>query len=327
MKARLKVLARLGGVLLGLVVVLFLAVMFPIPVAVAAILMAVFPALRTALFNLPSVFKYTAKDLFLYIRRKRWRECKAGELNAYTGLFGKGKTLSAVHKVTSAYRKYNGQKVWCSRRKRFVTQIIRILSNVDLKTVPYEPFDTLQQVINYAETREEIDDRNETHTVLLVLGDEFSVQMNSRTFKSNIDPLFLNTLLTCRHYFISIYYTTQRFKHVDALLRQVTSFVIDCDKVWRFQCQNQYSAWEMENAADPLMLKPKRRMCWYVRDDDYRAYDTLACVGNLTKAVSKDDMLTADEILAHQGIQTTDMNAVAHPSRKWTRTQRKVHKG
>lgn len=91
----------------------------------------------------------------------------------------------------------------------------------------------------------------------------------------------MNTLLTCRHYYISIYYTAQRFMQVDALLRQVTSAVIDCDKTWRLQGNNVYDAWEMENATNTTLLTPIQRKCWFVRDSDYGAYDTLACVGNL----------------------------------------------
>ena len=51
--------------------------------------------------------------------------------------------------------------------------------------------------------------------------------------------------MTCRHHYISLYYTAQRFGHVDALLRQVTSY---CDKLWRFQRLKYYDAWELENA-------------------------------------------------------------------------------
>lgn len=134
----------------------------------------------------------------------------------------------------------------------------------------------------------------------LVLGDEFSVQMNSRNFKTNIDPLFLNTILTCRHYYISLYYTAQRFGHVDALLRQVTSCVIDCDKLWRFQRLSTYDAWEMENATNPRLLTPLNKKCWFVRDRDYNAYDTLACVGNLKPAMKAGDMMNEEEILKLQ---------------------------
>lgn len=62
----------------------------------------------------------------------------------------------------------------------------------------------MEQIVLAAENNRAYDDEHNTLTVTLVLGDEFSVQMNSRNFKTNIDPLFLNTILTCRHYYISL---------------------------------------------------------------------------------------------------------------------------
>lgn len=184
--------------------------------------------------------------------------------------------------------------------------------------------DSLEQIVLAAERRQACDDAHDTLTVTLVLGDEFSVQMNSRNFKNNIDPLFLNTILTCRHYSISLYYTAQRFGHVDALLRQVTSSVIDCDKLWRFQRQKAYDAWELENASSTNVIRPLWRRCWFVRDTDYNAYDTLACVGNLKKSMKAGDMMSEDEILKlQQNTQLANMDAVASPSRRWLRSRRK----
>ena len=207
-----------------------------------------------------------------------------------------------------------------------VAQRIKVISNVSLD-IPYEDFQSLEQVVLAAEKNREYDDEHDTLTVTLVLGDEFSVQMNSRNFKTNIDPLFLNTILTCRHYYISLYYTAQRFGHVDALLRQVTSCVIDCDKLWRFQRLSTYDAWEMENAANVSLLRPIRRRAWFVRDRDYNAYNTLACVGNLKKDMQEGAMLSEAEILALQVNQNqTNMDGIMKPSRRWLRTRRQAKK-
>lgn len=294
-------------------------------IVVSLALMWLFPVVRCTVFNVVPVLKNIPVDVFFYYRHKMYNLCKTGELIAYVGLFGKGKTLSAVHSITKKYKRYNDKLVWCMRRKCFVIQKIKVISNVELN-IPYERFISLEQVILCAETNQLYDDENNTLTVTLVLGDEFSVQMNSRNFKSNIDPLFLNTLLTCRHYHISLYYTAQRFQHVDALLRQVTSYVLSCDKVWRYQQLSQYSAWEMENAANPALLKPQKRFCWFVKNSDYSAYDTLACVGNLKKSIQAGDMLTTEEILTLQCNQPANMQAVEKPSKGWMRTQRKTRK-
>ncbi len=293
-----------------------------IPIAFLAFL-ALFPSFRCAVFHPVKVIYNGAVDLCHYFRHREYNLYRTGELVAYTGLFGKGKTLSAVHRVVTAYKRYNGKKVWCPRRKKLVTQRVNVISNVHLN-IPYEDFKTLQQVVYAARNSREYDDEHDTLTVTLVLGDEFSVQMNSRNFKTNIDPLFLNTILTCRHYYISLYYTAQRFGHVDALLRQVTSCVIDCDKLWRFQRLKKYDAWDLENATSTQFVKPIHVGCWFVTNADYEAYDTLACVGNLEKSFKDGDMITEEEILKlRQNTADANMDAVNHPSKRWLRRQRK----
>ena len=300
--------------------------MMLIVLIIVAVVLAWFPTLRCAVFHPIKLARYGVSDLIHYIRFQRWNECQTGELVAYVGLFGKGKTLSAVHKVVSMYERYNGMMVYDRDRQMWVEQRVKVLSNVALD-IPYDDFVSLQQVVHCAEKNGEYDKEHETLTVTLVLGDEFSVQMNSRNFKSNIDPLFLNTLLTCRHYHISLYYTAQRFGHVDALLRQVTSYVVDCDKLWRFQRQNLYDAWEMENATNSQLLTPISRRCWFVTDKDYNAYNTLACVGNLQKSFKAGDMMSEEEILSlRRNEQQANMEGVVKPSRKWRRSQRKLRK-
>lgn len=290
------------------------------------LVLALCPTIRCALFHPVKLVRYGAVDLFQYLKYRKWNECRTGELVAYVGLFGKGKTLSAVHKVVSMYEQYDGKPVWDKDRAMWVEQRVKVLSNVAL-SIPYDDFVSLQQVVYCAEKNGQYDKEHDTLTVTLVLGDEFSVQMNSRNFKSNIDPLFLNTLLTCRHYHISMYYTAQRFGHVDALLRQVTSCVVDCDKLWRFQRQNLYDAWEMENATNTQLLTPLTRRCWFVTNKDYAAYDTLACVGNLQKSFKEGDMLSEEEILSlRRNEQQTNMDGVVKPSRKWRRSQKKLRK-
>ena len=295
--------------------------MWVLVLIVIALLLAWSPVLRCAVSHLVKLTGYGFRDLFEYIRYEKWNECQTGELVAYVGLFRKGKTLSVVHKVVSLYYQYDGKRVWDRYRKKFVTQRVKVLSNVALQ-IPYEDFVSLQQVVRCAEKNGEYDLQHDTLTITIVLGDEFSVQMNSRNFKSNIDPLFLNTLLTCRHYHISLYYTAQRFSHVDALLRQVTSYVVDCDKLWRFQRQTLYDAWEMENATNPQLLTPLSRRCWFVTNKDYQAYDTLACVGNLQKSFKEGDMMSEDEILAlRRNDQMVGMDGVTKPSRRWRKSR------
>lgn len=273
---------------------------------------------------------YAARDTYFYFKHMEYNRCKTGDLVGYVSLtskvFGNGKTLSAVNKVCTMYNRYNNTLVWDADRLNFVTQKVQIISNVHLKSVPYEQLVSLKQVVRAAENNRLYDEINDTLTITLVLGDEFGVQMNSRSFKDNIDPLFLNTLLTSRHHHISMYYTAQRPSLVDCLLRNVTSYYVACDKVWRFQLQNQYDSFEMENAQSPLLLKPLRRTGFLIFDADFAAYDTLACVQNLEKSCEKGDMLTEEQILSLRQNSSSDSDAILNPSRKFARQRQKFFK-
>ena len=278
---------------------------------------------RLVIKNPIATVYYGIKDLRERIIHHTGRNCPTGQIIAYTALFGGGKTLSVVHYVTTLFYRYEGLKVWDRDRKKFVTQKIHVISNVDL-VIPYEKFVSLEQIVRVADKFHEMDLQNDTLTVTVVLGDEFSVQLNSREFKKNIDPLFLNTLLTCRHHHILMVYDAQRFNHVDALLRQVTLSVIECKKVWRFMIQYELDAYEMENAVNPLLLTPKARYGWFIRDADYQAYDTLACVGNLKKSCEKGDMLSEEDILKLQCNNGTNMEAVTAPSKAYRKSRKKL---
>lgn len=241
---------------------------------------------------------------------------KTGNLDIFCGYFGNGKTLSLVKQVVCReYKRYDGLTVWCNRRQKFVTQRILILSNVDL-CVPYERLTGLAQVCAISKANEIYDDEHDTLTITIVCMDELSVQMNSRSFKDNINAYFLNTLMCCRHYHISFYGSAQRFQHVDKMLRDVTMNVVQCKKVWRFQFNSYYDGFQLENAQDPTLVRPLRRACWFVTDADYNAYDTLQVVDNLQKSFNENDMLTEAEILANQAAPApVGMDAVT-PSRK-----------
>ena len=255
---------------------------------------------RTLLKEPFKTLYYAIKDAFLYFKEHRYDSMKTGKLICYTALFGGGKTLSCVHYVNSLYKRYNNKKIYDVDRHKWVTQKVHIISNVDLNGIPYEKFENLAQIVRVSERFRDMDNINDTLTCTIVLGDEFSVQMNSRSFKTNIDPLFLNTLLTCRHHHIMLIYNAQRFTHVDALLRQVTSYVVECKKVWRVVIQSTYDAYTLENTSDPQSVKRLGQNGWFVTDKDFALYDTLACVGNLKKSVDRDDMETEIEIINRQ---------------------------
>lgn len=287
----------------------------------AVIVVALFPAVRCAVMHPLHLLWYGALDAFTYLRHKGYNLCHTGDLDIYCGYFGSGKTLSLVHKVTGLYEQYDGKTVWCPRRKKFVTQRVLILSNVAL-TVPYEPLRSLAQVVAASKVNQDYDDEHDMLTITIACVDELGVQLNSRSFRDNIDPTFLSTLLCCRHYYISLYGSAQRFGHVDKLMRDVTLNVIQCRKFWRLQCNSWYDAWELENVTNPELVRPLRRGCWFVRNKDYNAYNTLAVVDTLKKRYDEKDMMTEAEILTARAPAGPTPDAVTHRTRKGRKIQR-----
>ena len=278
---------------------------------------------RLAVLHPFKLVYYAVRDTYYYFKHKQYNYFEAGLLNCYCAHFGGGKTLSIVHYVGEVFRKYNNKQVWDRGMKCFVTQKVHIISNVRLVGVPYEPLQSLSQVVCCAYRNKKIDDENKTRTVVLVLLDEASAQLNSRSFKTNIDPTFLNTLITSRHYHISFLYSSQKFKLTDALMRSVTQKCINCKKYWRFLVQREYDADEMEYASDPTMIRPIKRTGFFITDGDYAAYDTLAVVDKLKKSVDEGDMMSEEEILALRGDINPDNDAVTNRSFKLRHRKRR----
>ncbi len=262
---------------------------------------------------------YALRDIFLYFKYNKRYVYNGGILNCYAAHFGRGKTLSLVHYISGLYRRYNNRKVYNFSKKCYEIQKVTILSNVEFKNIPFIELTSLNQIIGFTE-KDVIkqNDADNIRQVVLVVIDEASVQLNSRNFKDNINAEFLNALLTCRHFHISIFYSSQKFKLVDALLRDVTQQVILCRKVWRFQVQYVYDADELNFASNPSLVKPKVKKGWFITDKDFNAYDTLATVDQLKKSYDEGDFLSEEEILANRGTVVVDEQAYT-PSRKQKR--------
>lgn len=301
-----------------------------IVIAVLAFLLIVFPTFRCAVFHPFATIFYGVRDAFYYIVRKGQNNAPYGQITCYVAdsstSFGCGKTLSATDYIVSLYRRYDGKKVWCRQRKKFVVQRIKVISNVDFLTIPYECLTSLAQFVQWTDQVAEYDEASDTLTVTYMVIDEASSQMNSRAFKSNFDPYFIARLLTSRHVHASIVLTSQRPGMVDKLMRDCCHMYIGCDKLWRFQRLKYYDAYEVENAQTPSLVRPLRRTCWFVKDSSFANYDTYASVQTLRKSCEEGDMLSEEEIIALQVNQPTDMEGVQTPSRKWIRRQRQIRR-
>lgn len=288
------------------------------------------PTFRCAVLHPVSTVYYAIRDSIKYLRTRGWNNAFYGQILCYIAdsstSFGCGKTLSATDCIVSLYRQYNDKPVWCDRRKKFVTQKIKVLSNVDFLTIPYERLESLAQFVQFTDIVNQIDDANDTLTVTYVVIDEASSQMNSRAFKSNFDGYFISRLLTARHVRASLILTSQRSGMVDKLMRDCCHMYIGCDKWWRFQRLNYYDAYEIENAQSPSLVAPMRRTCWFVKDKSFANYDTYASVQALKKSCAEGDMLSEEEILALQVGVPANMEAVTRPSRKWMQRQKRMRK-
>lgn len=287
------------------------------------------PLFRCAVSHPVKMVVNGAVDLYHYFKYLKFNNADYGFIKCYTAAagyaFGSGKTLSVVHEIVQRYNQYNGKKVWCSRRKKYVTQRIFILSNVEFLTVPFVHMDSLKQFVGLSDTIDDYDDEHDTLTVIYALCDEASSQMNSRSYKDNFDPLFISTLLTSRHFRASFYLTSQKFFMVDKLMRSCVSTVYSTAKLWRFQRYSVYDAVELENATNELMIKPLKRGCWFITNKDYAAYDTHASVGMLKKACESGDMMSEAEILQMIGSTDSDVAAVSNFSRKYRRRHKKMN--
>lgn len=275
-----------------------------------------FPLTRCAAFNIVPVIRYAAIDLYHYFRYRTFDYMNMGQLVCYFAHFGGGKTLSATAYITNQYHRFNNKYIYDPKQKKLILQKVHILSNVDFVGIPSTKLESLSQIVDCANHNNEIDQELGTRTCTLVLIDEASSQMNSRNFSKNINPDFLSALVTCRHYNLSILYTSQKFNLTDKLLRDVTQTCIRCSKIWRFMLQYVYSADSLEYASDPTLVKPLGVRCWFIHDKYFNQYDTYAFVDKLNKSFESGDLRSSQEILELRGQVYADNDLIAKPSRK-----------
>lgn len=293
--------------LIGLFVVIFILV----------------PQVRCFIFNLPSSIFLAIIDIKNYLLHKLFNTAPFGYIDCYCAEFGGGKTLSVTSKICNLYKKYDGKKVWHPELKKMVTQKIQILSNVELVGVPYIKLVSMEQFIKACEVKHDEDIANNTLTITYLLGDEFSSQMNSRNFKTNIPTSLLNKILTSRHYYSAWYITSQRFSQVDKLIRESCRYVVECSKTWRFLINDRFYAWEMENCNNPLILEPVDTCCLWVSNKMYNQYNTYSCVENLSDDWKNGKYLDDKEVLELRQPTPTDTSSV-HLRKRFLHKQKRA---
>jgi hypothetical protein len=196
---------------------------------------------------------YIPKDIYRYIKGKEWKKFKGYGIKVFAGLFGSGKSQSAVDYVVRMYHKYH----------------VNIISNIKLFGVPYTPLENYQQIID-----------SSGNTIILI--DEISTVFNAREWQSfNIDLLF--QLLQVRKNRKMLITTAQRFEHVEKLIRDVTVNVIKCKKYWRYCVLTCYDAWDYEHTPLTVYLEPIYKVMYFSTDALYNSYDTSEIIDNMKK--------------------------------------------
>lgn len=271
--------------------------------------------------------KYACFDIYKYFKYKQYNNYKTGKFDCYDArqgvVFGSGKTLSCVYQVRKDYFKYNNKPIFDFSRKKWVTQKVKILTNLTLNNLPYEKLVNLGQILSSCEKSLEFDKVNDTLTCTLVLIDECQNQLHCRSFKDNLSPLMLKSLTECRHYNMSIIYDCPRFNQVDALLRQCTSNNIKNRKIWRWQCQTIFDACDIENSSNVNQVKPLGKSGFFIEDDLYSEYNTKEIIDNLVKAKERGEFLSDQEILQLQCNQDKDNLAIRNRSSSFKKSLRK----
>jgi len=236
----------------------------------------------TILFTFVRALVYFPKDAYFYIKEKKWLEWSGFGLRVYVGLFGAGKTLSAVNYVRSAALKYN----------------LNVLSNIRLTDVPYTPLVNYQQIIDAP-----------GNTIVLI--DEVSTVLNARAWKDfNVSLLF--QLLQCRKQKKELVCTAQRFAHVDKLIRDITAQVVVCRSRWRVAANVAYDGWDYENATASFAITPVWRKCYVASDSLREAYDTNELIDNAKRT----DFVSNDDVLQKRGVNQVMPEKVSRKGKK-----------
>ena len=251
-----------------------------------------FKFVRCALFNFPYVYYYGVRDIYDYFRFKKWENFSEYGIDMFVGMFGHGKTLSMVHRARKLYALYGDN--------------ITFISNFHLETVPYIPLINFNQLVELGA------DENSNKSGYVVLIDEISSVLSHRNYSSF--PLELIGLLCQqrkRHVYIMC--TAQRFFMVDKIWRSITTHVIDCNKLWRFQHCTVFDGWEYENAMNSQLIQRLNHNWYFIKQGDFDCYDTSQMI---TKE-SVNDFISNEESIVRKGLDSmVNELAVKNPTKK-----------
>lgn len=263
-------------------------------------ILLIFPFWRMFFSNIHNTFRYSIQDIYDYVINRKWRDWReewCGIFN-FVGYFGHGKTLSATMYAMNIF----------FRMKKYHKKV-RIISNYDLKFVPYIPLVSFDQIVEVGKIASSGNDEYEG-TIILI--DEIEFLLSHRKFASF--PIeILSTITQQRKAHVICLATLQRWHMCDKAWRDMSLWCVDCTKIWRFQRLRFYDGWDVENATGTQAVQCKKVRWWFVHDRDYNAYDT----SKMISQASADDFISSEEVLRKRGIEMMhDDNMVRHPSKR-----------
>lgn len=229
-----------------------------------------FSVIISAIKNAPRFWANFIKDIIRLTRNKEWNKFNYWGLHLYLGMFGGGKTISAVNRVYEICKRHKG---------------VTVLTNLNLFNFPRDT--TIIKLVN---SRQILDLPDKS----IVLIDEIGSIFNSRDFssgKKSVPKPVYQLILQCRHRRIVLFGTVQRWNLLDKQLRDIADSVTVChsyfaDPLARYTTNSTYNAQEYDKwFANPLL--PLRRISYtgYVQTDDLRQrYDTIEMVEGMLES-------------------------------------------
>ncbi|MGN0686494.1 MAG: hypothetical protein ACI4KA_00140 [Oscillospiraceae bacterium] len=239
------------------------------------------------------------KDLYSYYKNHRWEKFEGWGLHIYCGKFGAGKTCTMVRDCYNLCTKYKG---------------LTVITNLKLVGFPEDvvikPLGTINDILEAPD-----------NTIVLI--DEIGTIFNSRDFMGNkencLPKILFQHICQCRHRFLMIMGTVQRWGFLDKQLRDITSDVTICSTFAphpfsRMVTNRCYDASEYDMFyQSPLRpLQPLSTEVWIQTDFFRNLYDTKEMVSTmLTQTYISDDEINRNRAFEDIGIPLTPMDKKA----------------
>lgn len=276
---------------------------------------------RYAVFHLDLLLKSLIVNSINYYRYKEYNYPSGiGTISGYVAhtnkVFGCCKTLSAVYEVYKLYQKYNNAETYDYRSTtpHWIRWKVEVISNLEIEGIPVIPFQNLDQLVKLSER-----DCSNIYTIVLI--DECNAVFNSRNFKTNFqNEEQIKSLVTCRHNNMQLLLVGQRYKYLDALVRNIMDNVYECVHLPLINTvvHHIYSAYDLETVDNPRLIRRLALKCTYIYSYVYKLYDTKA----LVELISKEPALPSDQVLARRQRSGSVLDA-----RNLTRKGKKMIKG